>query len=110
MEKSAPVSGDLTAAAAAYLADRKDSVREIDAVPTSSDFFEADVGDIVKVYLDGGTDIMKFDGTMKVVSKEFRNGDLPAITFSLSKTKVRTPTILETISDLAARTKSLEVK
>lgn len=53
------------------LNDHKQSMSEFDVDAVSQDFFEANLGDIVKVFVYVGNDIMFFDGSMKVVQKKY---------------------------------------
>lgn len=53
------------------LDDHKVSVSEFDVDAISQDFFEANLGDLVKVFVYVGNDIMYFDGAMKVVQKKY---------------------------------------
>lgn len=108
IEDSFSVSGDDATATASYLEDRKYWFAEYEVDGISKDFFEANLGDLVKVYIFVGNDLMYFNGTMKVIWKTFSAGDLEKIQFKLWKTKVKTKDIIEQIMDIQKRVKTLE--
>lgn len=109
IEESYPVDGEATAAAAAQLADRKDSVSEAEVTPFSEDMFAADLGDAVKVYVDGGDEMRFFDGALRVVEKSVSvSGASKSVELRLSSSKVSTPTVIDAVRDLRDRVKRLE--
>lgn len=101
--------GDTASATTALLAEHKDSVTEISITPDTNDFFLANLGDIVKVYIDGGNTIQFFDGSLKVIEKSMNFSASKMVDIKLSTTKVSTPSIFDTIVDLRSRVKKLEV-
>lgn len=76
----------------------------------TQDFFQADLGDLVSVYIYVGNDVMFFDGPMKVIEKSFASGDLSKINFKLGVSVVKSKDIIEQIGDVQNRLKTLEMK
>jgi len=110
IESSFINSGDDASATSSFLWDHKDSVSEFEVWTITNDFFEANIGDEVKVYIFVGNDIMFYDWSMKVIEKKYTSGDLPSIGYVLGKTKVQSKNIIEQILDTQSRIKSLELK
>lgn len=109
IEETFPVDGSATAASAAILAERKDGVTEVSVKPVTTEFFTADVGDTVAVYVDGGNEMQFYDGTLRVVEKSMRvSGAEKSLELVLSVNKVSTPTILDAVKSLRERVKKLE--
>lgn len=93
-----------------YLADHKDIVSEFSIDAVSRDFFEADLWDMVSVYIFVWNDIMFFDGSMKIIEKRYTAWDLPKIQFWLSTWTVKSKDVLDQIIDIQERVKTLEFK
>lgn len=110
VESSFTNSWDETNATQSYLDDHKESLSEFDVSAIANDFFEADLWDLVAVYIYVWNDLMFYDGSMKVVQKRYTWGDLPKIDFTLWKTKVQSKDILEQIVDVQSRLKTLELQ
>lgn len=110
LEASFSTSWDDTATSQSYLDDHKVSLSEFDVDTNNQDFFQADLGDIVSVYIYVGNDVMFFDGSMKVIEKSFASGDLARINFKLWVSVVRSKDIIEQIWDVQNRLKTLELK
>lgn len=91
------------------LSERKESIRELEITPLTYDFFVANLWDIVKVSINAWNDIMQFDTTLKVIEKDFKSWELNKVKIKLSKWKIKTLNLLETIQDLKNRTKNLEI-
>ncbi len=91
------------------LSERKESVRELEITPISYDFFVANLGDIVKVFIDAWNDIMFFDTNLKVIEKNYKSWELDKVTIKVNKWSLKTLNLIETIVDLKNRTKNLEI-
>lgn len=91
------------------LEENKNSLKEFKIEPIISDFFVCDVWDLVKVSIDNGTEMLKFDGKLKVVEKIYKSWDLEIINFKLNSSKFRSKNIFETISDLKNDVKNLKL-
>ena len=61
IERSISNNGNIQEAVNNYVEERKDSIKEFDIAPNISDFFFCDVGDMVRVYINSGNDIMFYD-------------------------------------------------
>lgn len=71
--------------------------------------FSAEVGDTVKVYIDGGDEMRYFDGSLRVVEKSVSiSGSSKSVDLRLSASKVSTPTVIDAVRDLRDRVKKLE--
>jgi hypothetical protein len=110
IEETTVTSWDIENATDKYLQDHKQDIIEYNIWTTANDYFDANLWDLVKVYLFTGNDIMFFDWAMKVVEKEYIAWDLPDIKYKLSTTKVKTKDIIETIADMQNRIQWLELK
>lgn len=93
-----------------YLDDHKQSISEFDIGVISQDYFEANLWDIVKVYLFIGNDILFYDWSMKVVQKTYKSWDLADIKYTLSKGTMASKNILDKISEIQDKVQSLELK
>lgn len=100
-EEFISVNWDATTETSKYLAEHKDDTVEISIVPISKDYSLANVGDKVWVYIDRGDPGAQYEWSLVVQSKDYIDGDLPQITYTLSTSKIRTPTILEKIKSMA---------
>jgi hypothetical protein len=63
--------GTLATETAKYLSEHKEDTTEISITPTTYDYSLANSGDIVKVTIDRGDARGKYNGTMRIVSKEY---------------------------------------
>lgn len=86
-----------------------ESLKEFKIEPTISDFFFCNIWDTVKVEIDNWTEMMRFDGNLKVVEKTYKSWDLETVWFKLNSSKYRTKNIFETISDLKSDVKNLKL-
>lgn len=109
LEASFSNSGDDATASQTYLDDHKDSLVEFDVDVISQSFFEADLWDLVSVYIYVGNDILFFDWSQKVIEKKYTAGDLPKIQFKLGISTVKSKDIIEQIVDIQQRLKSIEM-
>lgn len=91
------------------LEERKESITEVSVTPITNDYFLTNLGDKVKVYIDGGNTIQFFDGNMKVVEKAMTFGIAKGVDVRLSTTKVSTMSLMENILDIKRRLKKIEV-
>lgn len=110
IEASFSNSWDDASATQSYLDDHKNSLSEYEVETISNDFFEADLGDMVSVYVYIWNDIMFFDWSMKVIQKNFNSWDLARVQYVLWKSKVQSKNFIEQISDMQARLKTVELK
>lgn len=110
IETSFSNSWDQANATQAYLDDHKESLSEFDVDAVTQNFFEANVWDLVAVYIYVWNDIMFFDWSMKVVEKKYTSKDLPQIAIWLSKTKAKSKDLIEQISEIQKRMKILEFR
>ncbi len=110
IEEVYAVDGNVEEAAQANLDNRSQSVSEVSVTPATNDFFIADIGDTVDVFISGETDMHFFSGDMRVIEKGLRySGATQEVDIQLSVNKVFTPTLLDTIKNLRERVKKLEV-
>lgn len=91
-----------------FVDERKDSIREYDISPMSNDFFICDIWDVVQVYINSGNDLMFYSGTMKVIEKTFKAGELDTITIKLAKGKVKTKNLADELKDIKTRVSKIE--
>lgn len=91
------------------LNERKDSVREIEFIPISQDFFEVDISDTVRVIINSKNILNNYDGTVKILEKKYDSWELEKISIKVSTTKVKTFTLLEQISKIKERQKLQEL-
>lgn len=96
--------------ATGYLNERKASIKEFTVTPQTNDFFIADIGDTVAVYIYTGSDMMFYNGTMKVIGKKYSfTGDIEKVDLELSKSKVGTLSFDEFLRGLNERVRLLEI-
>lgn len=110
VESSFTTSWDDATTTSSYLADHKESQWEFEVTAVVDDFFEAFLGDLVKIYIYVWNDIMFYDWSMKIVEKQYTWWDLPKISYKISKTKIKSKDIIEEVSDLQDRIKTLELQ
>lgn len=110
IERSISNNGNIQEAVNNYIQERKDSIKEFDIAPNISDFFFCDVGDMVRVYINSGNDIMFYDWPLKVIEKSYTAWEMPKVTFKLAKNKVKTIELNEKIKEINRRVQKLELK
>ncbi len=110
IERSMTNSGNIQQATQNYVKERKDSIKEFDISPNIPDFFACDVGDVVRVYINSGNDLMFYDGTMKVIEKSYTAGEMTKVTFKLWKSKVKTIDLAEKLREINRRVGKLELQ
>lgn len=110
IEWSFTTSWDDATTTASYLDDHKDSLSEYKVETTTNDFFEANLWDLVKVYIYVWNDVLFYDWSMKVVQKDFTAWDLPKIEYTLGKTKIKSKDFIDEILEIQERVKTLELK
>jgi len=92
-----------------YLADRKNMVKEIEITPIKINFFDVELGDLVKCYIRKESDIQYFNDSVKVTEKRVTWSDLKKTEVKLSKWTVKTLDIFDTIRQLQERQRQLEL-
>lgn len=110
IEWSFTTSGDDTTTTQSYLDDHKEWIAEFEIVTINNDFFEADLGDLVSVYVYVGNDIMFYDWSMKITQKNYRSWDLESVQFTLWKTKIQSKNFIDEIIEIQERVKTLELQ
>ncbi len=110
VENSVSNSGSTNETASWYIEQRKEQTNEVSFKLETSDFFAWNLGDIVKIYIQTGSDLFQFDGTSKIVSKSFTSWDLNEVSFWLSASSVQSPDMVEYFRKLQERIKLLEMK
>jgi len=109
IESSFTTSWDQWTTTQSYLDYHKESLSEFEVTAVVDDFFEAYLGDLVKIYIFVWNDIMFYDWAMKIVDKQYIGWDLPTITYKVAKTKIQTKDIIEQVWELQDRLKTLEL-
>lgn len=110
IERSMTNSGNIQQATQNYVNERKDSIKEFDISPNIPDFFACDVGDVVRVYINSGNDLMFYDGSMKVIEKSYTAGEMTKVTYKLWKSKVKTIDLAEKLREINRRVGKLELQ
>lgn len=95
IEKTIVPDGSVSVALADTLAKQKDLVKVIEVTPIVDDFFFAEVGDILKLTIDAGNDIMQYSGSVNVLQKTIDSRGVVRVT--VSSTTVISPTFIETV-------------
>lgn len=83
-------SGKDTDTASEILNKRKNSTREISFTPISRDFFEADIGDMVRVYINSSNILNNFIWSVKILEKRYQSWDLESISITTSTGEIKT--------------------
>ncbi|MCT4617532.1 MAG: hypothetical protein N4A38_04985 [Candidatus Gracilibacteria bacterium] len=83
-----------------YIKKHSISSREFNIVPVVEDYFEVEIGDIVKVYVDVGNDLMFINEGFRIVRKSFKSPKGGQVSFALSTEKVTTTTLNEKLKKL----------
>lgn len=109
IESSFTNSWDDANATQSYLEDHKESLSEFEISAETNDFFEANLWDMVKIFIFVGNDIMFFDWAMKVIQKRYIGWDLPKIQYTIWKTKIQSKDFIDEIADLKNRVKTIEL-
>ena len=102
-------SWDLDTIAQEYLDLHKQWLKEYNLTASSNDFFEVNIWDLVKVYLNTWNDMLYYNWPMKIVRKRFKAGDLDKIEISLSVNKEKLKDFLEDFKNLKDRVQNLEI-
>ena len=83
---------------------------EVSITPFANDFSKAEVGDTVKVYIDGGNELQYFNGSLRVTEKNVTySGSDTSVIYQLSTSKVFTPTLIDEVRKLRDRVKKIEL-
>lgn len=67
-----------------YLNEHKNQVSEFSISVSDEFFYDVELGDQVKVVINGYNELMQFDGAMKIVGKKYKSGDMPTIEYTVS--------------------------
>lgn len=110
IERSFTNSGNIQESTDNYLLERKDSIREFEISPNSTNFYVCDLWDMVRVYINSWNDLMFYDGAMKVIEKSYTAGEMAKVTFKLWKNKARTIDLAVRLKDIQRRLIHLELK
>jgi len=105
-QKTLIVSGDLETSTKDYLDEHKQSVPEYEISPLTRNFFENNVWDLVKVYVNAGNNLLYINDKLKVVEKKFSK---EKITFVLSKWKIKTQWLIPQIQEIKSAVDSLNL-
>lgn len=108
IERPFTSNGSVTDSVKWFVEERKDSVREYDISPLSNDFWLCDIGDLVKVYMNTGNDLMYYNGSMKVTEKSFKAWEVDTVTIKLSKWKVKTKNLADELKEIKTRVSKIE--
>lgn len=91
------------------LMERKNSVKEISFIPKSKDFFEVDLWDIIKVYINSPNPLNYYLWTAKIIEKSYKSWNISQIDVKVSISKVKTLSFLEKFQKLDSRVKNIEI-
>ncbi len=103
------VSGDQVSEANTILAERKDGSRNITIQPINNNFFSAEIGDTVGIYIKTETDMLDFSGTIRVIEKRLDAGDTDRVKYVLWSNKNKTKNFLEKQKEIDDRLKKVEL-
>lgn len=92
-----------------YVTERAWSIREYTVEPETQDFFVADIGDQVKVFIDNGNEKMFFDWSMTVVGKTIESWDLEKVKIKLSTSKVKVKDFFDKFNNLQSRVQKIDI-
>nr|DAT16596.1 MAG TPA: hypothetical protein [Caudoviricetes sp.] len=56
-----------------YLNEHKNQISEFTISVADTFFYDVELGDQVKVFIDGYNELMQYDGAMKIVGKKYRS-------------------------------------
>jgi len=93
-----------------YLVDRKILVKEIEITPIKINFFDVNLGDLVKCYIKKESDLQYFNDSVKITEKRVTWSDLKKTEIKLAKGTVKTLDIFDTIRQLQERQRQLELQ
>jgi hypothetical protein len=110
IERSFTNSGNIQESTDNYLLERKDSIREFEISPNSTNFYVCDLWDMVRVYINSWNDLMFYDGAIKVIEKSYTAGEMAKVTFKLWRNKARTIDLAVKLKDIQRRLTHLELK
>lgn len=102
--------GSETAEVTKELVERATPTKNIDIDPDVSDFFFADVGDVVSLYLDAGNPIGQYFGAAKINEKSITFGDLNRVKVKLSESKIANQDLFDRIRATQKRLERLELQ
>lgn len=93
-----------------HLYNHKYMLSEFSIKSIAKNFFEADLGDIVKVYVFSWNDLLYYNWTLKIIWKSYSSWDLEKINFILSKNNIKTKDIITQIKDIQNNLHELQLK
>lgn len=85
VQRSISANGNAQQTAEDYVEVHKVPVPAISIDPMNIDFFVADIGDLVRVFIRTQNNHMAFDGVATVIEKKFTRDDIPQISFKISE-------------------------
>lgn len=86
-----------------YLKEHREQVSEFNITVGEDSFYQAELGDKVKVIIKGYNELMQFNGVMKIVGKKYRSGDLPTIEYTVSTQRIPQEWVIGTIKQLSEK-------
>ena len=90
------------------LAERKESIREIEFTPITRNYFEVWIWDTVNIYIHSKNVLNNYIGPSRIIEKSYSSWDLENITLKTSTSRVKTLSFSDQIRDLKQRQKILE--
>ena len=80
-----------------YLNEHKNQISEFTISVADTFFYDVELGDQVKVFINGYNELMQYDWVMKIVGKKYRSWDLPSIEYTVSTQRIPQEWFLWTI-------------
>lgn len=80
-----------------YLNEHKNQISEFTISVADTFFYDVELGDQVKVFINGYNELMQYDWAMKIVGKKYRSWDLPSIEYTVSTQRIPQEWFLWTI-------------
>ncbi len=71
-----------------YLNEHKNQISEFTISVADTFFYDVELGDQVKVFINGYNELMQYDWAMKIVGKKYRSWDLPSIEYTVSTQRI----------------------
>lgn len=106
IERKFRTSGDLVVETAAYLAERKDIINNIDIIPLENNYLKVNIWDSVRI-ITAGNKFMEYDWPIKVIGKTFTLWDLVKVWIQLSNTKIKKIDFIDELNKIKIKTDNL---
>lgn len=90
-----------------YLKEHKNQISEFSISVSDTFFYDIELWDQVRIFINGWNELLAFNGTMKVIGKKLQSWDLPKIEYTLSTQRVPEGWFMDQLAKMSEKIKKL---